>query len=32
VSMVALRFHSLRGDALSKGASRDLMEGMADER
>ncbi len=32
VSMVALRFHSLRGDALSKGASRDLMEGMAEER
>jgi transcriptional regulator with XRE-family HTH domain len=32
VSMVALRFHSLRGDALSKGASRDLMEGMADGR
>src|ERR1700722_2656775 len=32
VSMVALRFHSLRGDALSKGASRDLMEGMADQR
>jgi transcriptional regulator with XRE-family HTH domain len=25
VSMVALRFHSLRGDALSKGASRDLI-------
>lgn len=32
VSTVALRFHSLRGDALSKGASRDLMEGMAEKR
>ena len=32
VSMVALRFHSLRGDALSKGASRDLMEGVIQER
>jgi hypothetical protein len=32
VSMITLRFHSLRGDALSKGASRDLMEGMAEER
>jgi DNA-binding XRE family transcriptional regulator len=28
VSMVALRFHSLRGDALSKMASRDLIEGV----
>lgn len=32
VSMVALRFHSLRGDALSKGASRDLIEGVIRER
>lgn len=32
VSMVALRFHSLRGDALSKGASRDLIEGVIQER
>jgi transcriptional regulator with XRE-family HTH domain len=32
VSMVALRFHSLRGDALSKGASRDLIEGVIKER
>ena len=32
VSMVALRFHSLRGDALSKGASRDLIEGVIHER
>ena len=31
VSMVALRFHSLRGDALSKGASRDLIEGVIRE-
>jgi transcriptional regulator with XRE-family HTH domain len=28
VSTVALRFHSLRGDALSKGASREMMEGV----
>ena len=32
VSMVTLRFHSLRGDALSKGASRDLIEGVIRER
>src|SRR5689334_1587197 len=32
VSMVALRFHSLRGDALSKGASRDLIESVIQER
>jgi hypothetical protein len=32
VSMVALRFHSLRGDALSKGASRDLIEEVIQER
>jgi hypothetical protein len=32
VSMVALRFHSLRGDALSRGASRDLIEGVIQER
>jgi DNA-binding XRE family transcriptional regulator len=32
VSMVALRFHALRGDALSKGASRDLIEGVIQER
>jgi hypothetical protein len=32
VSLVALRFHSLRGDALSKGASRDLIEGVIQER
>jgi transcriptional regulator with XRE-family HTH domain len=32
VSMVALRFHTLRGDALSKGASRDLIEGVIQER
>jgi transcriptional regulator with XRE-family HTH domain len=32
VSMVALRFHSLRGDALSKSASRDLIEGVVRER
>jgi transcriptional regulator with XRE-family HTH domain len=32
VSMVALRFHSLRGDALSKGTSRDLIEGVIQER
>ena len=32
VSMVTLRFHSLRGDALSKGASRDLIEGVIQER
>jgi transcriptional regulator with XRE-family HTH domain len=32
VSLVALRFHSLRGDALSKGASRDLIEGVIRER
>jgi hypothetical protein len=32
VFMVALRFHSLRGDALSKGASRDLTEGVIQER
>jgi transcriptional regulator with XRE-family HTH domain len=32
VSMVALRFHSLRGDALSKGASRDLIEDVIRER
>ena len=32
VSMVGLRFHSLRGDALSKGASRDLIEGVIQER
>ena len=32
VSMVALRFHSLRGDALSKGASRDLIEGVIQQR
>ena len=32
VSMVALRFHSLRGDALSKGASRELIEGVIRER
>jgi hypothetical protein len=32
VSMVALRFHTLRGDALSKGASRDLIEGAIQER
>jgi transcriptional regulator with XRE-family HTH domain len=32
VSMVAVRFHSLRGDALSKGASRDLIEGVIQER
>jgi hypothetical protein len=32
VSMVALRIHSLRGDALSKGASRDLIEGVIQQR
>jgi hypothetical protein len=32
VSMVAVRFHSLRGDALSKAASRDLIEGVIRER
>jgi hypothetical protein len=32
VSMVTLRFHSLRGDALSKSASRDLIEGVIRER
>jgi DNA-binding XRE family transcriptional regulator len=32
VSMVAVRFHSLRGDALSKVASRDLIEGVIQER
>jgi transcriptional regulator with XRE-family HTH domain len=32
VSMVALRFHTLRGDALSKRASRDLIEGVIQER
>ena len=32
VSMVTLRFHSLRGDALSKGASRDLIESVVRER
>jgi hypothetical protein len=32
VSMVTLRFHTLRGDALSKGASRDLIEGVIQER
>jgi transcriptional regulator with XRE-family HTH domain len=32
VSMVALRFHTLRGDAMSKGASRDLIEGVIQER
>jgi hypothetical protein len=32
VSMVALRFHSMRGDALSRGASRDLIEGVIQER
>ncbi len=32
VSMVTLRFHSLRGDALSKNASRDLIEGVIRER
>lgn len=32
VSMVALRFHTLRGDALSKGTSRDLIEGVIQER
>ena len=32
VSTVALRFHSLRGDALSRGASRDLIEGEIRER
>lgn len=32
VSMVALRFHALRGDALSRGASRDLIEGVIRER
>ena len=32
VSMVALRFHTLRGDALSKGVSRDLIEGVIQER
>jgi hypothetical protein len=32
VSTVTLRFHSLRGDALSKGASRDLMEGVVRDR
>ena len=32
VSMVALRFHSLRGDALSKGASRDLIEEVVQKR
>jgi transcriptional regulator with XRE-family HTH domain len=32
VSMVALRFHSLRGDALSKGTSRDLIEGVIQDR
>jgi transcriptional regulator with XRE-family HTH domain len=32
VSMVALRFHSLRGDALSRGASRDLIEEVIQER
>lgn len=31
-SMVAVRFHSLRGDALSKTASRDLIEGVIQER
>ena len=31
VSMVTLRFHSLRGDALSKSASRDLIEGVIQE-
>jgi hypothetical protein len=30
VSMVALRFHSLRGDALSKEASRDLIDRRCD--
>jgi len=32
VSMIAVRFHCLRGDALSKGASRDLIEGVIHER
>lgn len=32
VSMVTLRFHSLRGDALSKGASRDLIESVIRDR
>lgn len=32
VSMVALRFYSLRGDALSKGASRELIESVIQER
>ena len=32
VSTVTLRFHGLRGDALSKGASRDLIEGVIRER
>jgi hypothetical protein len=32
VSMVAARFHSLRGDALPKAASRDLIEGVIRER
>ena len=32
VSMVAVRFHSLRGDALPKAASRDLIEGVIRER
>lgn len=32
VSTVALRFHSLRGDALSKGASRELIESVIQER
>jgi hypothetical protein len=32
VAMVTLRFHSLRGDALSKGTSRDLIEGVIQQR
>lgn len=32
VSTVTLRFHGLRGDALSKGASRDLIEGVIRQR
>jgi DNA-binding XRE family transcriptional regulator len=32
VSMVAVRFHSLRGDALSKAASRDLIESVIRQR
>jgi transcriptional regulator with XRE-family HTH domain len=32
VSTVTLRFHSLRGDALSKGASRELIESVIKER